>query len=128
MKTVEDVLMETGPEVVVAPPDATATEAAELMAQAGVGSVIVKAGHEILGIFTERDLLVKVVAKRKNPDEATLDKLMSRPVKTCRLSDSIDACIATLAAEHIRHLAVVEDGSLIGVLGIRDLLNAKLQG
>ncbi len=127
MPTVEDVLMMTGPEVVIASPSDTVTDAARLMDAARVGSVIVKDGDKIVGVFTERDLLAKVVARRKNPEEIVLADVMTSPVRTCGLSDDVDACMATFGSEHIRHLAVVEDGALIGVLGLRDILAIKLQ-
>jgi len=126
MATVEDVLMTTGPEVIVAGPTTTAAEAARLMDEARVGSVIVKDGDRIAGIFTERDLLSRVVAKGGRPDEVKLSEVMSSPVRTCRLGDEVDACLQTLSGHHIRHLAVVEQGVLVGVLGLRDLLTAKL--
>ena len=139
MPTVEDILMTKGPDVVVAGADDTVLTAAKLMAQANVGSVIVKrqpasgraageggaAGGGIAGIFTERDLLCKVVAKGKDPAQVKLSQVMSKPVKTCRLSDDFQACVETMHREKIRHLAVVEEDALVGVISIRDFLAAK---
>ncbi len=122
MATVEDILMEKGPDVVVADPSDTVAQTATLMAQAKVGSVIIKDGGGIAGIFTERDLLVRVVARGKDPKALTLADVMSAPVKTCHLHDDIQTCGRTLAAEHIRHLAVVEQDALVGLIGLRDIL------
>jgi CBS domain-containing protein len=139
MPTVEDILMTKGPDVLVAGPDDSVLTAAKLMAQTNVGSVIIKkepkrggaktngpaAGEgAIAGIFTERDLLCKVVAKGKDPAEVKLSQVMSSPVRTCRLSDDFQACVQIMARDRIRHLAVVEEGALVGVISIRDVLAA----
>jgi len=67
MMTVEDILMKKGPDVIVAPPQCTVLEAAKLMSEADVGSLIVRRDRQVLGIFTERDLLRRVVAAGKDP-------------------------------------------------------------
>ena len=75
----------------------------------------------------QRRLLEEVYhRKRKDPDEVTLADAMSSPVRTCRLSDDVDTCLELLREHHIRHLAIVEEGALVGVLGLRDLLAVKL--
>ena len=86
MKTVEDILMVKGPDVLVIDSDSTVLEAAELMARANVGSVIVREGGSPVGIFTERDLLRRIVAQHKDPASILLSTVMSSPVKSCRLT------------------------------------------
>ena len=125
MKTVQELLMEKGPDVIVTGPETTVREASKLMAEANVGSVIVRSGASILGIFTERDLLRRVVARGKDPESLTMQDVMSSPVKTCRLQDSLQKCAQDLTDSHIRHLAVVEGGALIGLVGLRDILTSK---
>jgi CBS domain-containing protein len=122
MKTVEDVLMVKGPDVIVAASDYTVLEAAKLMVQAKVGAVVVMDGDQIKGIFTERDLLKKVVAAGKDPAQTLLSSVMTASVRTCRLGDDIKACAEVMTKEHIRHLVVAEEGKLIGLVGLRDLL------
>ena len=125
MLTVGELLMTKGPDVVVAPPAATAFEAAKLMAQAGTGSVIVREGGRAIGIFTERDLLRKVVAARKDPQTVTLAEVMSAPVASCRLADRLDDCGHLMSKSHIRHLAVIGDDALVGLISLRDVLTAQ---
>ena len=72
MTTVEDILMTKGPDVVVTSSDTTALEAARLMSRANVGSLVIKDGAEIAGVFSERDLLKRVVAAGKDPAAAPL--------------------------------------------------------
>ena len=126
MATVEDILMVKGPDVIVTSSTTTVLEAAKLMAEDNVGSVIIRDGEEVKGIFTERDLLRRVVAARKNPDSTLLADVMSCPVKSCSLSDKVSECGQELANSHIRHMAVIEDGSLVGLIGLRDIMKAEL--
>ena len=127
MATVEDILMIKGPAVIVAASTATVMEAAKLMAEDNVGSVIVRDGGEVKGIFTERDLLRRVVARGKDPSSVLLRDVMSSPVRSCRLMDDIRSLTGDLIKEHVRHLAVIEDGALVGLVSLRDLLTAKLR-
>jgi len=126
MSSVEDILMVKGPDVVVAGPDNTVEQAAKMMCQANVGSVIVKDDGAIAGIFTERDMLVRVVAKGLDPKTVKLLDVMSSPVKTCTLDDSVESCVESLEQQHIRRLVVVDDGVLIGVIGTSDVMHAQL--
>ena len=127
MPTIEDILMVKGPDVIVAASANSVFEAANLMAQANVGSVIVRDGGDILGIFTERDLLRRVVARGKDPSSVPVRDVMSAPVKSCRLSDDVRDCADILIRSRIRHLAVVEEGALVGIIGLRDILTAELR-
>ena len=125
MLTVEDILMVKGPDVIIAAPSQSIYDAVRLMAEANVGSVVVKDGDKIEGIFTERDLLKRVVAKGKDPATTELAEVMSSPVKSCRLADKITDIGKLLTSEHIRHIAVVEQDALIGLLGLRDIMAAE---
>ena len=127
MSTIANILMVKGPDVIVAGPNSTVMDAARLMAEANVGSVIVKDGDELLGIFTERDLLRRVVVRGKSPDATPLSDVMSAPLKTCGLEDSVQDVVDCLTREHIRHLAVVEDGALVGAISLRDVMAAQLR-
>ena len=126
MTTVQDVLMSKGPDVIVAPSTATVLEAACMMAQARVGAVVVRDGGRIMGIFTERDLLTRVVVAKRDAASVPLCEVMTRQVRTCRLDDDLVKCGEIMAAEHIRHLAVVEEGALVGLVGLRDVMAAKI--
>ncbi len=128
MTTVEQVLAIKGPDVIVAPPASSVREVVKLMAEANVGSVIVREDHEIRGIFTERDLVRRVVAPGKDPDALAVTEVMSAPVQHCRLADDIEECARRLTAGHIRHLAVVEGDALVGLIGLRDILRLRADG
>ncbi len=126
MATVEDILMIKGPDVIVASPGSTVMEAATLMAEANVGSVIIRTEGKVEGIFTERDLLRRVVTTGKDPNTVLLSEVMSSPVKSCRLADDIRHCAEMLNDRHIRHLAVIEEGALVGLISFRDVLTSEL--
>ena len=126
MSTVEDILMVKGPDVVVAGPDNTVEEAAKIMCLANVGSVIVKDDDTIAGIFTERDMLARVVAEGLDPKVTKLVDVMSCPVRTCGLDDSVASCVEKFKRENMRRLAVVDDGVLIGLIGLRDVMYSQL--
>lgn len=124
MTTVEDILMVKGPDVIVADPETTVLEAARLMNEDNVGSVIVRKNGEIVGIFTERDLLRRVVAVRKDPASVRLAEVMSSPIRSCRLGDTVEDCARIFNESRIRHLAVIEDDALVGLIGLRDIQKA----
>ena len=126
MATIAEVLMAKGAGVVVAGPDSTVHEAAALMGEANVGSIIVKEDDEVRGIFTERDLLKRVIGKGLDPRTTPLKLVMSAPVRSCGLGASLESVLRMLTAEHIRHLVVLEDGALVGLIGLRDVLSALL--
>jgi len=126
MTTVEQILAVKGPDVIVVAPASTVQEASRLMAEANVGSVIVRDEGAVLGIFTERDLLRRVVAEGKDPSAVPVAEVMSSPVLSCRLEDDIATCAKRLADSHIRHLAVIEGGALIGLIGLRDIRQLPL--
>ncbi len=127
MITDEEILMTKGPDVIVATSSSTVLEAAKMMAEANVGSIIIRDGEEVVGIFTERDLLRRVTAHQKDPCSLLVADVMSSPVKSCRLNDDLQQCAKIFADSHIRHLAVIEEGALVGLIGLRDILTIQLR-
>jgi CBS domain-containing protein len=125
MISVEDILMGKGPDIIVATSTTTVLEAAKLMAEDNIGSVIIRDNDEIRGIFTERDLLRRVVAAGRDPSTIALAEVMSSPVNACRLDDDVQKCAKVLSETHTRHLAVVEDGTLVGLISLRDVQAAQ---
>ena len=125
MITVADIMTGKDPRIIVATSTATVLETVNLMAEDNIGSVIIRDDDEIKGIFTERDLLSRVVAKGKDPSEIVLADVMSSPVNACCLSDDVRKCARILAATNTRHLAVVKDGELVGLISLRDIQAAE---
>lgn len=103
-------------------PDMTVKEAAALMLQEGVGSLVVIEGGEPVGILTERDLLYKVVAENKMPSRTKVERVMSTPVITVSPGSSVSEATKRMSDLRLRRLPVVERGKLIGMLTEKDIL------
>ena len=123
-RTVEQILYRNGSDVIGAAPATTVREAVRRMIEADVSCLLVEQRPDVFGIFTERDLARRVVAAGKDPSTTHLAEVMSSPVYHCTPSDTVEQCLRAMAERHIRHLAVFEDGKLVGVLTLRDLLPA----
>jgi CBS domain-containing protein len=115
----------TGSIVAVAPED-TLGEAAERMAEDGVGSSVVLDSGRLIGILTERDLL-RAVAGRVHTSEARVREWMTTDPVTATEDTSADEAIRTMLESGFRHLPVVEGGNLLGIVGIRDVLRGLVE-
>ena len=104
-------------------------EAVRLMTENAVGAVPVTKGGKLLGIFTERDLMSRVVMGRKDPRTTPVSAVMTSPVLTIESSATVEEAAAVMQSRHIRHLAVVDDnGDLKGLVALRYLLFEKMGG
>lgn len=126
MSTAEEILLLKGPDVVSTSPDTTVRQAVHKMAESRVGCLIVEQGGLPVGIFTERDLLTRIVDAGKDPDATRVEQVMTSPVATCSPTDSIRKCIRILAGRNFRHLAVEKNDRIVGVISFRDLLTLEL--
>lgn len=115
----------TGAVVSVAPED-TLGEAAERMAEDGVGSAVVLDSGRLIGILTERDLL-RAVAGRVHTSEARVREWMTVDPMTATEATSTDEAMRTMLEQGFRHLPVVEEGRTIGVVSLRELMRAAMQ-
>jgi len=97
-------------------------ETADLMKKNGVGSLLVKDQDDIVGIITETDIVHKIVAKGLSPQITGVDAVMSYPLQTIDAESGIEAAGEQMAENGIRHLAVTENGRVVGVISMRDLL------
>ncbi len=126
MATVEDILMSKGPDVIVATPLTTVHEAVVLMCEANVGAIVIKSQDEVCGIFTERDLLRRVVVPGRAPERTELHEVMSSPVRSVSLNTNIRECGVIFTRENLRHLAIIENNALLGMISLRDVLAWEL--
>ncbi len=110
-----------------APPAASVRSVVRMMVEGEVGAVAITEGRKIVGIFTERDLMVRVVWPGRDPDRVSVGEVMTFPVQTISMHATVADAAGIMQAEHIRHLAVVdEDGDLLGLVALRYLLYALL--
>ena len=126
MARVEAILMQRGSDVIAADAKTTVREAARLMIEARVGSIVIEEKDKVIGIFTERDLMWRVVGERRDPDATLLGEVMSSPVKAVQYTDDVAHCERICRENHIRHLAVEDGEELVGLISLRDLLAAEL--
>ena len=121
MSTVESILLEKGSDVVGVRDNATVRAAVGKMIEANVGCVIIEADEKVIGIFTERDLLRRVVGEGKDPASTLVSEVMTSPVSSCKPSDNIGECFKALSGSQFRHLLVLDNEEPVGVISLRDV-------
>ena len=122
MATVQDILAKKGGNIISVPPQETVLRAAQLMNERAIGGLVVTDGGRLAGIFTERDILRRVVAQRLDPAVTRVADVMTTPVTACAPDSPVDQCAALMTAKRIRHLPVLTDQGLAGVITIGDVL------
>ena len=109
-------------------PGATVLEAVQVMAEEGVGAVSVVEGGQLRGIFTERDVTLRVVLKSRSPQETKVAEVMTSPAETASEEMTAEESMNFMVEHHIRHLPIVgENGQLLGMLSIRNLLEHMVE-
>ena len=91
-----------------------------------ISSMLVQENGALLGIFTERDYARKIVLQGKSSANTLIEEVMTAELTTVKLSDSIEECMKIMTDSHLRHLPVVEDGKLLGLLSIGDLVKEAI--
>lgn len=123
MNSVRQLLKEKGNNVWTISPNQTVYQALELMAEKDVGGLLVTEGSRVVGIFTERDYARKVILKGISSVNTNVSKLMVKEVIYVTQNESIDDCMALMTENRIRHLPVIEDEKLVGIVSIGDVVN-----
>lgn len=129
MKTVAQLLNakgETHQQVHTISPDQTVLDALGVMAEMNVGALPVVKDGEVIGIISERDYARKVALKGRSSADTPVSAIMSERIITVSPSESVDACMGIMTDSRLRHLPVVKDGQLIGLLSIGDLVKEAI--
>jgi len=114
--------------VVTLSPSATVAEAAEKMASNKIGSIVVTNNGQILGIFTERDLLNRVVAKRLDVNKMQIQEVMSKQVETISVHETVQSCFSKMEKTKCRHLPIVDDAKhVVGMVTMRNILESLVK-
>jgi len=111
-----------GRSLVHAAPSDTVRDAAKTMSERNVGAIAVLDAGRLVGIFSERDVLTRIVAEGRSPEETSVESVMTRDLIVADPADDIDEALQKMHACNCRHLPVVQKGRLVGMISIRDLL------
>jgi CBS domain-containing protein len=122
MGKVRDILRTKGNSIFSVEPTITVYEALELMVQKNIGALLVSSQGKFVGIFTERDYARKVILKGKASKETTIGEIMSENPVTVTPDDSIDDCMKIMTTQFIRYLPALQDGNLVGMISIGDVV------
>ena len=122
MKTAGEMIDKKGREVWSVRPDTTVYDALSLLAEKNIGAVVVIDNDYLAGIVSERDYARKVILLGKASRDTLVSEIMTSEVAHVAPTESIEGCMAVMAEKHIRHLPVVEDGIVVGVISIGDVV------
>lgn len=125
-RTVAHLLAQKGPNVWTIAPDATVFHALELMADNNVGALVVVDQGRLAGIISERDYIRRGVLHDLRSRETLVRQIMTKDLHTVTRRQTIGGCMALMTNERIRHLPVVEDGALLGLVSIGDVVKALI--
>lgn len=109
-------------------PEATVMHAVRTMAEESIGAVAVMEGSRLVGIFSERDLMLRVVSEKRDPDQTRIREVMTTPVETIPRDSTVDDALKVMLEQHIRHLPILDrDRRLSGMISMRNLLHEKVE-
>jgi len=126
MTTVRQLLEGKSPEVFAVGPESAVIDAIRLMAEKSIGAVVVMEGGRLAGILSERDYARKVVLHDRSSSTTRVREIMTAKVVTVAPSEQVEHCLQLVTDFRIRHLPVVEGGSVIGVISIGDLVKSVI--
>ena len=126
MTAVREIIEQKGPMVLSVDQTESVFDAISLMAEVNIGAVLVKRDEVIAGIFTERDYLQKIALRSRSSRDTMVKDVMSSPVISARPEDSVEECLETMTNCRCRHLPIVDNGNLLGIVSIGDLVKQIL--
>lgn len=125
--TVYDILHNKSGNICSTSPEDTVYEAIRQMGERNIGALVVLENDEIIGVLSERDYSRKVVLQGRTSRDTKVGEIISRPAITVRSKDSIEKCMQLMTSNRIRHLPVVDDEGLVGMISIGDLVTWVMQ-
>jgi CBS domain-containing protein len=128
MKTLQQILKEKQhQETISIAPENTVYAALKLMAEKHIGALAVIKSDKLVGIFSERDYARDVALKGKAAETTLIKEIMTTNLISCQATDLVDSAMNTMSDKRIRHMPVMEDGNMIGMLSIGDLVKATIE-
>jgi CBS domain-containing protein len=123
MKPIAELLHKRDPTVYKVAPGVTVFDGLKLLSDYGVGAMLVMEGDKLVGVLSERDYTRKVALQGKNSRETRVSEIMTREVITVGPQTRTRACMALMSQHKIRHLPVVDNGKVLGMISIRDIMD-----
>ena len=127
MKTVKQLLQAKGGTVHAVAPEASVLDAIKLMAEKGIGALVVLDEARLAGMISERDYARKIILHGRSSQDTAVHEIMTAKVITVSSDQTVDDCMALMTGRRIRHLPVIDGGRIIGVLSIGDLVKAVIE-
>jgi len=127
MTMLSQLLDAKGSNVYSVSPDASVLDAIKLMAERHIGALLVMEGQRLTGIVSERDYARKVVLKGRSSTSTAVHEIMSAPVHTAQPGQTVDDAMRVMTERRIRHLPVVRDDAVVGVVSIGDLVKSVIE-
>jgi len=124
METVRSMLRHKGSDIYWLSPESTVYEAVAMMAEKGVGALLVLSGGRLAGIVSERDYARKVILRGKHSHEMQVKEIMTSPVFTVSPEHSVEDCMRVITSHRIRHLPVMDGDALMGMISIGDVVRS----
>lgn len=126
MKTVRQMISEKNSELLSVAPNETVFQALDLMREKDIGALLVLEDDQLVGIFSERDYARKVILLGKASKDTHVSQIMTSRVVFVKPDNSVDECMALMTQKRIRHLPVVENGNVVGVISIGDIVKEMI--
>ncbi|MBN2521854.1 MAG: CBS domain-containing protein [Bacteroidales bacterium] len=128
MYSVKDILEEKGYKIYTIGPEATVYEALKKMAGKNIGALLVMKDNQVVGVFSERDYARKIILKGKSSKESIVGDLLSERIFYVKPTATTDECMQIMTDHRVRHLPVMDEKKVIGIVSIGDIVNKIIQG
>ncbi len=126
MKKVSDILNRKGTKMISVLPATTVLDSLRIMADKNIGSVMVIEENKYLGLMTERDYSRKIVLKERSSTDTLVSEIMSTDLPHVKTSDTIEYCMQLMSDKNVRYLPVAENGEVIGIISINDVVKETI--
>ena len=127
MKNVKNIIQNKSKSIYSVTPQTSVLDALQVMMDKNISALLVMEGSELKGIFTERDYARKIILQGKASKETSIQEVMTTKLETVKLNTSIEHCMQIMTKQYIRHLPIVEDGIVVGIISIGDLVKFVIE-
>ena len=127
MKTVRNIFQNKSTSIYSVSPDSSVLDALQVMMDKNISALLVMEGSELKGIFTERDYARKIILQGKSSKDTKIEDAMTAKLEVINLNSSIDHCMQIMTDKHIRHLPVIDNGKVEGMISIGDLVKFVIE-